>query len=109
MMTGIFRDTYLWNDLVHGSRDFGAWFHAPPKQSMPNHSDLCRVGSVATVVWWRPVREVDPLDQLIHAHDYPRTRIAVWPMGCEKEAGHLQLQTEWLGEGQSKQRLLDLF
>ncbi len=56
-----------------------------------------------------PVREVDPLDQLLRAHEYPRARIAVWPMGCEKETGHLQLQTEWLGEGQSEQRLPDLF
>jgi hypothetical protein len=50
MMTGSFRDTYPWNDLMHGSDDFGAWWHAPLKQAMPNHSDLCRVGSATNVV-----------------------------------------------------------
>jgi hypothetical protein len=44
MLTGIFPGTYPWNNLVNGSHDFGAWFHAPLRRSKPVHADLCRVG-----------------------------------------------------------------
>jgi hypothetical protein len=63
MMTGIFRDTYPWNDLVHGSHDFGAWWHAPLKQSMPDQSDLCRVGSATNVV-------VSQFERSIHSTNF---------------------------------------
>ena len=48
MMTGLFAQPYPWNDLSMGSHEFGAWWYAPLRQSVPDHVDLCRVGSVTT-------------------------------------------------------------
>ena len=48
-MTGLFAQPYPWSDLEIGSHEFGAWWRAPLKVSVPDQADLCRVGSVTSV------------------------------------------------------------
>lgn len=39
---------YAWENLGNGSHDFGKWWYAPLRRSIPFHSDLCRVQSVTS-------------------------------------------------------------
>ena len=48
LFQNILQSPYPWEDLNHGSHDFGRWWYAPLRKSIPEHSDLCRVQSVTT-------------------------------------------------------------